>query len=334
MEKDQARRAMYDRLLGHPVDPGAPGGELSQAEAFELVLPAVERLVRQVERTFQHYATSPGGERIERVFLSGEICTSRQLTDYLEEQLAVPSQLLDPMDPRIPALEGREVPERADDRMAYNLVIALALCGNAYTPNLLHTYRDREAARVAEVQKRAIFGLVAVMILAVTGVFFWNAGQVSRRGAEIEQLTARLAEYSPRMDELVLSGIAGKAGKVQADLKRLSADWETLAVLQEVVALTPAPLGLTSMRVDLGPPPLEEAKGSKEARSSEPAPRLVVLEGTIIGEQEIFEVTLATYLARLDSSPLFALPVVHERTIDAAPDGGKVLRFILHVNLV
>lgn len=335
IDVDQAKRVLYHKLLGRPLGQDRAGADLSDAEVFDLALPAVERLVRQMERSFDHYVEVQGNDRIERLFFSGDICTNPRLMDYVDTQLGLESQLLDPLDPEIPWLTGMGVPESSADRLNYNLVAALALCDNAYTPNLLYTYKDKENARRVAFLAKVIYASAGVLLALLAGLYLWNNAIVRARTADLEARRAALAAFSPQVDQMILLQMAAKAKGANQDLHALARRYEGLAVLRELAGLTPENVRLLAANLDMGPPPARngDKPGAKGPAKDQVAGRLLVIDGFVSGEAQGFEAALASYLVRLENSPLFGPPMVHKRTEENLGGQGRVLRFVLHVVL-
>ena len=334
IDLEQARRLLNNKLLGRSLGQDRTGAELSEAESFDLVEPALERLVRQVERTFDHFVEVLGNDRIERLFFSGDICTNQRLMDYVETQLGLPGQLLDPLAPDIPWLTGKEVPEATADRLNYNLVVALALCDNTYTPNLLYTFKDKENERRVAQQAKFIYAAAGAVLALLAGFYFWNNAIVRSREADLAELRVQLARYAPQADKMLLLQLAGKAKIANQEQRQLAQRYEGLAVLRELAGLTPENVHIVAVNLEMGP--ASPAKGDAKApavNKDQTSGRLLVIDGFVTGGEQAFESSLASYLVRLENSPLFGPPLVHKRTEENLGGQGRVLRFVLHVAL-
>ncbi|MEW5774088.1 MAG: hypothetical protein AB1916_11265 [Thermodesulfobacteriota bacterium] len=334
IDLDQARKLLFHKLLGRPLGNDRTGDDLAEAEVFALTEPAMERLVRQVERTFDHFVEVLGNDRIERLFFSGDICTNQRLLGYVETQLGLPGQLLDPLAPDIPWLSGKEVPESTADRMNYNLVVALALCDNAYTPNLLYTYKDKESRRRVALQARVIYAAAGVLLALLASFYLWNNAVKNARQADLEGLRAELAGYAPQIDQMLLTQLAAKAKLANQEQRDLARRFEGLAVLRELAGLAPENVRLVAVSLEMGPAQQAKAEGKNPAGpKDQTSGRLLVLDGFVIGGEQTFESSLASYLVRLENSPLFGPPLVHKRSEETIGGQGRVLRFVLHVAL-
>ena len=95
--EEQAKALLLAKLLGRTLEPGHPGEELAPEDVVNLAGEAVSRLVRQIERTFDHHINTLGGDAIQKIFFSGDICTNAYFLDVLTRQLHIPCSLLDPL---------------------------------------------------------------------------------------------------------------------------------------------------------------------------------------------------------------------------------------------
>ena len=80
-----------------PLEKTDSGAELSGESVCKMIEPALERLARQVERTFEHYAVTMPGNRISRIFMSSDMNIYQPIVDYVGNQLGIPSAVLDPL---------------------------------------------------------------------------------------------------------------------------------------------------------------------------------------------------------------------------------------------
>ena len=339
LDFDQAKRLLYHKLLGRPLGRDDTGSELDAEEVFAMIRPAVERLVRQLERTFEHAANELGSESVEMVFFSGDICTNDMLIDFIRSQVGLSASLLDPMDPALPGVANIQVPDSKADRLTYNLTIGLALCTDESAPNLLNTFQQRDQTHRAQALNRNLAMGFLGLVLVLSGVLFWQQGILSGKKADLAALRTELETYSPHMDTTSLMVQAGKAKARLAALSHLSRRYEPLAVAREVAMLTPGDVRLLSLNLDLGTGPVNgngpAGSGRKAAKAGlvEAPAKVLIIDGVVTGQRRAFDATLATYLVRLQDSPLFSTPVVHSREVESMSGLGETLHFVLHINL-
>jgi len=335
LDEDQARALLLGKLLGQDIPAGTPGSELSAEALIDLAGAAISRLVRQIERTFEHHMKSLNGAPVQKIFFSSDLGTNGHFLDVLSNQLGVECTLLDPLGVLGTKPGAANVPDESSHRLAFNLVCGLALCDTEATPNLLRTYKDKDKARQIIHQGNVVYGVFLALVLALAMAWFWQQGTRQDLQAELDNYQVVLASFSPQVDEPLLLSMATRVGKQQKRLKDLSKKYEGLAAITELGDLTPDGVRLISIGLELGAPPVDSPEPSKDKKPKDSlqSPKVMVLDGVVQGAPEMFDAKLATYLARLQNSPLFTYPVVHKREVERLGGKGDVLRFILHINM-
>ncbi|WP_461208241.1 hypothetical protein [Desulfocurvus sp. DL9XJH121] len=337
MDEDRAKEVLLARLLGHPLEGEGPGSELDAEEVVHLAGAAVSRLVRQIERTFDHHINTLGGDPVRRIFFSGDICTNTHFLEVLTSELGVPCSLLDPLGLLGTKPGAPDVEDSPAVRLGFNLACGLALCDATDTPNLLWTYQDKDKTHQIRRQGNMVYGVFLALVAVMAAAWFMQHEKTTALEAELQGLNTRIAAFRPKVDEAGLLAMARKTADLQRQIKILSEKYEGLAAINEVSRLTPENIKLHSMALELGRPEDAAKKpeaGRRGAQGADKAPRIMILDGMVSGPPEMFDAMLATYLAKLQYSPLFSAPVVHKREIEIRKGKGDVLRFILHVNVV
>ncbi len=141
-----------------PLQETDAGVNLREEDIFEMIQPALERLSRQVERTFEHYATMMPGERIVRIYVSGAMNVYQPIVEYVGSQLGISSAVLDPLSEQ----ESAACPDVEDtgcisERIAFGPALGLALSDNDHTPNLMFTYKDKDGKTSIKRINQAVF---------------------------------------------------------------------------------------------------------------------------------------------------------------------------------
>lgn len=340
MEFEQARQVLMGRLLEGKVPSGMPGGELDEGELVDMILPAAERLVRQIERTFEYHTTTMGNEPVEKIYFSGSICTNKLILQYMYSQLGIESLVLDPLHPENPNVGRMEGPESAVERMEYNLVVALALSDNSITPNLINTYKAKEKERQALGVDKAIY-LVTIFALAVlAGVWMWQRDAIQEARREYKQLKTQLDAYQPRANEKVLLQLADKVSRMHLSLKKASHRYEGLSLLSELSEITPDHVKLLKVEMDLGPYVPLSAVGAAEQQPDQQQnqqkdyEKFVIMEGFIEGDEvDKFESAFTSFLIKLENSKMFATPqpVEEETKLEEMAHRGTVYKFKINI---
>jgi hypothetical protein len=150
------------------------------------------------------------------------------------------------------------------------------------------------------------------------------------------QLQQHLEAYNLRVDKnIILKLVEDIRIKNRAD-RAIGKKYLNLAVIGEVVNLTPANIRLLSISTQLGPlpdqkPPVE-AKSKKQKEKVKPPPKILILEGIVRGDRLSLEAALAGFLMELKNSPLFDQPTINKKSFEFSGNN-EVLRFTAKLNL-
>jgi Tfp pilus assembly PilM family ATPase len=145
---------------------GDVGFGLKKEAIFKMIEPALERLVRQVERTFEHFHTTKPDKRIERIFISDAMNISPSVVDYIGAQMGIASAILDPLiDEDATACPDVDDLRHVSERIAFGQALSLALSDNERTPNLMLTYKDKEREVSIRRINRVVFASFIAAIL-------------------------------------------------------------------------------------------------------------------------------------------------------------------------
>ena len=328
------------------LDPDAPaltpddaGHDLTEEDIFDMIRPALDRLVRQVERTFANL----GGEKVSRVYISGVVNAYRPLIQYIGEQLGIESGVMDPLDPSIPYLSGYAEPATASEKASLAVAVGLALSDNVRTPNLLFTYKEKEKmATVSRVNRVILFSMAAIIISGLT-VFAWQERVASKKKATISDLNQQLSSLNLMVDTKLILQMAAKDREERRLKKEYGERYLGMAVLSELSALTPENVRFLKVKTSLGKPegkgaPAAKAaeKGAAAAKQAEALAKNLEIDGIVMGERSMLEGYLSSYVLRLKGSPLVKEATVQKSVVEALQQNkseGEVLHFVLNIKL-
>ncbi|HTZ39776.1 MAG TPA: pilus assembly protein PilM [Syntrophales bacterium] len=319
------------------LDPDSPalstddaGHDLSEDDIFEMIRPALDRLVRQVERTFANL----GGEKVNRIYISGIVNAYKPLIDYIGEQLGIESGVMDPLDPSIPYITGYTAPATASEKVSLAEAVGLALSDNARTPNLLFTYKEKgKMATVGRVNRVILISLAAVMISGLA-VFAWQERVASKKKATISDLNQQLSSLNLMVDTKLILQMAAKDRTDRRLKKEYGERYMGLAVISELSALTPENIRFLKLKTTLGAK--EAEKTNPPAKPGEVGVKTLEIDGLVLGERSMLEGYLSSYVLKLKGSPLFKDTTVQRSTVEMLPQNkaeGEVLHFVLNVKL-
>lgn len=287
---------------------------------FGMIRPALDRLIRQVERTFGHYAINVEEREIDRLCVSGLICASEPVRLYIAEQLGVPLVDLNPFENE--SLVNQ--PPEQQERIAYIPAAGLASPLENRGPNFLQTYHERARRVSNQLFNCVAFGLFLLIMAAFLGYNGWQKHKLQARHQQMTLLQQDLAEYVPLLNPETVLVLAAKAKEATTGLTRYRERYTGMAVIAELSHNTPAEMLMTRMVIRLPRQP-EAAEGK--------ARQVLSISGIIQGQRLTLEPALASYLVRLKTSPLLAEPRVIDKAFELMDDR-EVLRFTAELEIL
>lgn len=328
LEKDDAKKI----LLGLVTDAATAreteaGFGLKTQEIFNMIIPAIERLVRQMERTLQYYATSTGHEKVEKIYISSVMNIYKPIIDYISDQLGVKSEVFDPFQYQDTSQGAGSI--SLTDRMALVPALGLSFSGNQRTPNLIFTYKEENKEITVGWINRGIVAasLVAGVICILTIIY--HGMNVIALSKQKETLKRELSViYNPEISADKVTKMINDA-KTQKQISRQYAQrYLGMAVIGEISALTPQNIKLINMTIISPGSTVVAVKTDKAAKESEG----ITLEGIITGERSMLNSYLAQYIMKLSNSPMLHKVSVYKNSI-VAFKGNNVLQFTMSAKI-
>ncbi|MDJ0782700.1 MAG: hypothetical protein QNJ22_12055 [Desulfosarcinaceae bacterium] len=295
-------------------------GELTHRQAapqaadqiLTLIQPALERLLRQVERTFQHYALHFSGAGLERIFVSGPLTGCKPIGDYLRRQLDLPIESLNPFPEGSNFIRSVAVPKMMAEKEAYVPAVGMALARNTLTPNFLYTHKDKEKQASVDRINRMVFSVCMAVLLIFSAWYLWQGHRLNRAEDEVARLQSQLTSFSPQADKNMVLKMMAHAQQQSQTFDQIRDSYKPLALINEINEITPANIRLIAM---------DATFGGKEAESA-----VVDIEGVVFGDRSSFEAALTGYMLQFKASPLFQKQVIISKSFQFY-DNQEVLRF-------
>ncbi len=315
---------MLAAFIGGPASPEHPNpSEWPHEKIFQLIRPALDRIVRQMDLTFQHYQRNFAGRRVGCLFLSGQVCHQPAVENYFRQQVGIDTRRMDPFELADVAPDCPPRPVDRRTRSDFGPVIGLALAPSFNTSNFLHTYQEKDRARKIRRLDNGIWAGFALVMLGCIGWYGWLQHQNQEQARTIEALQQRLSEYSPRLDEHAVLALAGQTTRQVQHLSQIAERYRTIATIGEIGRLTPEMIRLVNLTIDAG---------SAESAAEKKAEAHLMLDGVILGERSVLDAAFADYLMAMAKSPLVGAPVVEKKVLENLADE-EVMRFALRVPL-
>jgi Tfp pilus assembly PilM family ATPase len=311
----------------------APDKQLAIKEEriFQMILPALERLVRQIERTIRHFGINFDNARVEKIFISSGVELHPRILDYVSDELGIPIEIVDPFADGEQFTAHAAPPESISVKSSFAPALGMALASNTLTPNFLHTYKDKHQASVARTINRGMLAGFMAIVLVCMGFAFWQEQQIKDKDFRKAGLQSQLSSFDLRVDKNLILKLVDRIRAQNQNLRGIGNNFLGVAVLGEVANTTPANVRLLNVTTRLGAPPALPAAG-KPAGKAEPAKRVVILEGVIYGDRTTLEAELAAYLMALKSSALFKQAAISKKSVETM-DNQPVIRFTAQMDL-
>ena len=309
------------------------GFELREEEKFDFILPALERIVRQAERTFEHFRVNLNYDRIDKIYISSAMDISKHIIEYIGDQLNIESDLPDPLTLKLPFTVKSMEQLSVSERIALTPALGLALSDNAYTPNLLFRFKDKERATNIGRANRIIIAVFIVAALLSSGFYLHQIQEAREKEAQIVGLEKQLSQNIPRIDQNLVSQLAASVSKREHVYREYSDRYLGMAVVSELSLLTPANVRLINLRAHVGIVP--SGKGSVKELKKETAKeelKHVVIEGVVLGDRRTLESSLAGYIMKLEASPMFRQVIVQKNSIEPFKKA-EVLYFVIDMQI-
>lgn len=325
-----------DRLFRQLIDDAVPttterGVNFNSDAIFEMILPALERVVRQVDRTIDHYRLHFSRESVGKIFISGQVCSNKRIVEYIGSQLDIPIAVIDPFETDPSVLANVSIPEAVPERGGFVPSIGLALSDNSITPNFIYTYKEKSQLANVVRFNRIVFGLIVFVLTLCVGFNYWQGHEIKLKKGIRAQLQQRVDSSIPYVDQnLIIQMVAQKHQKTSA-MQKLGQRYKGMAVISEIARTTPAQVHLLSITVEFGSDAVAE-KSAKQ-KNEKFKTNILILEGMIAGDRLTFDSSLANYLVRLKKSPIFTEAKIQRKSIEKFNDK-ETLRFTAQLNLV
>ncbi|MEA3486198.1 MAG: pilus assembly protein PilM [Thermodesulfobacteriota bacterium] len=321
MSLEDAKNLISDLGSDSRPDGENPRFGLGKEKIFEMINSALERLVRQVERTFEHYTVILGNESVRFIYVFCDMYICMPMVDYVGSQLRIESGVLDPMSPES-SFSGHVTSNTSVSyRVSFVSALGLALSDLAYTPNLIFTYSDKEKLKNIRSVNRVIVSAFAVIMLILVGAFFWMGNVVDKKEVRLAGLEQQLGSNTQNVENVTREMIS-RIRENETILKKFKKRYFGVAVIGELSKLTPTNICLLTVKANMGTDAGEE--GNRSVRG-------VKLTGVVTGASAFSESALAKYVVELKKSPMFK-KIAIDNSNRGPFNASEALHFTLHIN--
>ncbi|MEW6673276.1 MAG: pilus assembly protein PilM [Thermodesulfobacteriota bacterium] len=329
---DNLSSKLFHLLVQNPTETlvAFEGVTYQKEEIFQIIQPALERVVRQVERTIEHYNLHYTRDSVGKIFVSGQVCTNREIVEYIGKQLDLPIEVIDPFKTNPSFLENVAVPQATGDRGSLVPAIGMALSDNSITPNFIYTHKEKQQLATTLLFNRAAFGILVLLLTLCVGINYWQGHLIKLKKGIQKQLQRQVDSSIPYVDQnLIIQMVAQKQQNI-ATLNKIGRRYMGAAVISEVARMTPENVKLLNLTLELGG--VEDPKASDKKTADKNVKKMLTLEGVILGDRLTFEASLASYLVNLKKSPIVSQAKIQRQAVELF-ENTEALRFTAQLEL-
>ena len=307
---------------------------LDDDEVVSNIRPAIDRLIRQTERTFQHYTLNIGNENITQLYITGELSMIQPVTDYIREQLKIKIEYLNIFTSNALLLSQYAIPEQVEEQIRYTPAVGLALSKFPKTPNLLVDYKEKERIAANELINKSIrIALIAIIVLCIGAILF-QVRSSRHYNKQIVQLKEELTNLGPRVDQELILAEAEKMKTFHQRKKKIANKFMGVAVIGELISHTPNHIRLLNINVNF------ESIAQILRNKKNDLTGTLVIEGIVFKENEIqrnrelYDTSLVSYVMSLEKSLIFKNPSVKEKSFEMLENIGEGLHFVMQLSII
>lgn len=327
-------QGVFFRPLHEPAVEAVTDRQLAIKEEriFQMILPALERLVRQVERTIRHFGINFDNTRVDKIYVSSGVELHPRILDYIGDELGLPIEIIDPFAEAENFTSLAAAPVSGTVKSSFAPALGMALASNSITPNFLHTHKDKRKTSIARNINRGMLAGFLILILVCTGFAFWQEQQIKERDLQKASLQNQLSSFDLRVDKNLILKLVDRIRTQNRSLQGIGNNFLGVAVLGEVANTTPSNIRLLSVTTRLGSPAKPAPAGKAPAKAAPPK-KMLILDGVISGDRATLEADLAAYLMALRNSTLFKQTTISKKSLEMM-DNRPVIRFTAQLDLV
>ncbi len=281
------------RTLGVPRRDAVESGiaDVTPSQVAAMLRPVLERLLTEIQRSFNYYRQTFKVQKVERLLLSGGASRLKALPEFLTANLVdVRVELFDPLG----AIQGWTDPRVAEqdllEDMAPQLVVAFGLALDRQPNRFNFLPFEVKVQRKLDIAKLLLKVSIPVVVLIILGFYGTLAAQTVRyhtlfRNASMQLDTMESTAQKIRVYDAMFQSLTERKNLLEKAVGRQPL-WA--GVLKELSLITPDGIVLTEVSL------LPDAQ-----------PRQARLKGEIYPTYTTVEVGFSQYQILLEDSPFF-----------------------------
>ncbi|MCP3873010.1 MAG: pilus assembly protein PilM [Desulfobacteraceae bacterium] len=257
---------------------------------FSKIEPVTDRLVSQIERTFDYFSSNSGKSPVEKIYLTGRLCDFNGLPDYLSKKLSVSVEIIDVF----AESEFQNTPifmlKSVSD--VYLPAFGASCSHDNYTPNFINTFKDKESVKKSKIIDWTFLLVASLLFLLLSGITSWQKYQMGGKNNVISHLETEVEKMGPLVSEDMILEKNNAILKYQKRVKDTANHFFSISAASEICRLTSKNIRLVDMII-------------KNLKTEGAFNRTLSVNGYIFEEKLLLDASLAGYREALNSSPLF-----------------------------
>ncbi len=307
-----------------PSDSGPAELKPEEKAIFKMILPALKRLVRQVEVTFEHFSANFENEKVERIYISSGASPHKLIVDYIGNELGITKENFDPFSAGSDFSGEVSGPASALEKESFAPAAGIAVSNNSITPNFLFTYNDKKKVADVNLINKILYAGFALVLILCIGFYFYQESTIREKKDQVAMLKLEMSSFTSQVNQVTILKLVEEAKTNNEAFKEYGQKYLAIAALSEIAELTPTNIRLLNISAQLEAPPGAQEKNPEKS---------IVIGGIVLGDRMALESILARYLIALKGSPIFDQPVISEKTLGFF-NNNEVLQFTTHLKLI
>lgn len=291
-----------------PLKETDAGFDLKEEEKFQMIVPVLERLNNQIERTFKHYTSTTGNQKVEKLFVSLGMNIYDPILNYIGDQLGTKAEYFDPLNQYDQNAATKSI--KLSERMALIPALGLSLSNNIRTPNAIFNYKEKAREKNIRKINGGILAAFAALFIVCVAFMFLQYVESKKLNTNLKELNSKLSLTDPRLSTENMSALKKEVEDQKPLLHQYAQRHQGLATISEIIGITPDGIYLTSLKISKGSynPPEGKPDGTAEENNG-----YVILEGVASGDSNTPESFLDQYVKLLENSPMLSQVAVQKR---------------------
>lgn len=321
---------------------------INETAVFDMIRHAIDRLVRQLERTFDHYNINICPTPVGIIYVAGDSARYKPMVSYIGEQVGgnIKTSDMDPFTAAEAIGDKTEMPEPDAEKLSFVAAIGLALSDNAATPNFLLTYPDRQMLKKVFFIRRIVFAILITIAMLCGGAYYWQERLIADKEQKMvafkhsldkimlpesnditKKLTALGIPFKKENHRILLNEdmivlLSVRINAEKQKLKDCAARYLSLVAISDIIRVTPKDIRLTAITIGFGHAAASPQKNEAQKTDTEK----LTIEGVVKGKRSDFEAVLNKYLIDLGASPVLTKPTLSKKSSEISEEQ-EVLQF-------